>query len=107
MTMLYSELLFEGLGRSFLSYPGAKDVGIEFNFYQNLCLLVLELDLVVGNKAIIEQFKTSKSNMDYGMFIPIQLAAIGKPLLVNKIVIKQERLSIMASRYLLNVSRNY
>ena len=27
----YSELLFEGLGRSFLSYPGAKDVGIEFN----------------------------------------------------------------------------
>ena len=28
----YSELLFEGLGRSFLSYPGAKDVGIESLF---------------------------------------------------------------------------
>ena len=34
------------------------------------------IGFAVGNKAIIEQLKTLKSNMDYGMFIPIQLAAI-------------------------------
>ena len=73
----YSELLFEGLGRSFLSYPGAKDVGIEFNsLSKTYGLAGARIGFAVGNKAIIEQLKTLKSNMDYGMFIPIQLAAI-------------------------------
>ena len=73
----YSELLFETPGKSFLSYPGAKDIGIEFNsLSKTYGLAGARIGFAVGNKDIIKQIKTLKSNMDYGMFIPIQLAAI-------------------------------
>lgn len=73
----YSELLFEKPGKSFLSYPGAKDIGIEFNsLSKTYGLAGARVGFAVGNRDIIKQIKTLKSNMDYGMFIPIQLAAI-------------------------------
>lgn len=73
----YSELLFEGHGKSFLSYPGAKDIGIEFNsLSKTYGLAGARIGFAVGNRQIIEQIKKLKSNIDYGMFIPIQLAAI-------------------------------
>ncbi len=73
----YSELLFEKPGKSFLSYPGAKDIGIEFNsLSKTYGLAGARVGFAVGNKNIIKQIKTLKSNMDYGMFIPVQLAAI-------------------------------
>ena len=69
----YSELLFEKPGKSFLSYPGAKDIGIEFNsLSKTYGLAGARVGFAVGNKEIV----TLKSNMDYGMFIPVQLAAI-------------------------------
>lgn len=73
----YSELLFEAPGKSFLSYPGAKEVGIEFNsLSKTYGLAGARIGFAIGNQEIIKQIKTLKSNMDYGMFIPIQLAAI-------------------------------
>ncbi|WP_027089420.1 aminotransferase class I/II-fold pyridoxal phosphate-dependent enzyme [Thomasclavelia saccharogumia] len=73
----YSELLFEKPGKSFLSYPGAKDIGIEFNsLSKTYGLAGARVGFAVGNKEIVKQIKTLKSNMDYGMFIPVQLAAI-------------------------------
>lgn len=73
----YSELLFETPGKSFLSYPGAKEVGIEFNsLSKTYGLAGARIGFAVGNSEIIKQIKTLKSNIDYGMFIPIQLAAI-------------------------------
>ncbi|MFR2821074.1 MAG: aminotransferase class I/II-fold pyridoxal phosphate-dependent enzyme [Thomasclavelia sp.] len=73
----YSELLFETPGKSFLSYPGAKDVGIEFNsLSKTYGLAGARIGFALGNSEIIKQIKTLKSNIDYGMFIPIQLAAI-------------------------------
>lgn len=73
----YSELLFEKPGKSFLSYPGAKDIGIEFNsLSKTYGLAGARIGFAVGNKEIVKQIKTLKSNMDYGMFIPVQLAAI-------------------------------
>lgn len=73
----YSELLFETPGKSFLSYPGAKDVGIELNsLSKTYGLAGARIGFALGNSEIIKQIKTLKSNIDYGMFIPIQLAAI-------------------------------
>ncbi|WP_297672234.1 aminotransferase class I/II-fold pyridoxal phosphate-dependent enzyme [Thomasclavelia sp.] len=73
----YSELVFETPGKSFLSYPGAKDVGIEFNsLSKTYGLAGARIGFALGNSEIIKQIKTLKSNIDYGMFIPIQLAAI-------------------------------
>ena len=73
----YSELLFENPGKSFMSYPGAKEIGIEFNsLSKTYGLAGARIGFAIGNKNIIKQIKTLKSNMDYGMFIPIQLAAI-------------------------------
>lgn len=73
----YSELLFEGTGHSFLEYEGAKDIGIELNsLSKTYGLAGARIGFAVGNKEIIEKIKTLKSNIDYGMFIPIQLGAI-------------------------------
>ena len=73
----YSELLFEGIGHSFLEYEGAKDVGIEFNsLSKTYGLAGARIGFALGNKEVIDKIKTLKSNMDYGMFIPVQMGAI-------------------------------
>jgi len=73
----YSELLFEGQGHSFLEFEGAKDVGIEFNsLSKTYAMAGARVGFMVGNAEIVGKYKTLKSNMDYGMFIPIQKAAI-------------------------------
>ena len=73
----YSELLFEGIGHSFLEFEGAKDVGIEFNsLSKTYGLAGARIGFALGNEAIIQKIKTLKSNIDYGMFLPIQKGAI-------------------------------
>ena len=74
----YSELVFDGkIGKSFLSFEGAKEIGIELNsFSKTFGMAGARLGVCVGNKDIIEVYSTLKSNMDYGMFLPIQAAAV-------------------------------
>ena len=74
----YSELVFDGpLGKSFLSYPGAKDVGVELNsFSKTYGMAGARLGVLVGNAQLIEGYKILKSNMDYGIFLPIQEAGV-------------------------------
>lgn len=73
----YSELLFEGHGHSFLEFEGAKDVGIEFNsLSKTYGLAGARIGFALGNKQMIEKLKALKSNLDYGMFLPIQKGAI-------------------------------
>ena len=74
----YSELVFEGKpGKSFLSFPGAKEVGVELNsFSKTYGMAGARLGVLVGNKDVIHQYKILKSNMDYGVFLPIQYAGI-------------------------------
>ena len=74
----YSELVFDGkTWGSFLSVPGAKDVGVEFNsLSKTYGLAGARIGFCIGNKEVVAQLKTLKSNMDYGMFLPIQKAAI-------------------------------
>lgn len=74
----YSELVFDGVTcGSFLSIPGAKDVGIEFNsLSKTYGLAGARIGFCVGKAEIVKYLATLKSNIDYGMFLPIQKAAI-------------------------------
>lgn len=74
----YSNLVFDGEeGRSFLYYEGAKEIGIEFNsFSKSYGMAGARVGICVGNKEMVEALRTLKSNIDYGMFVPIQKAAI-------------------------------
>lgn len=74
----YSELVFDGKrGGSFLSFPGAREVGVEFNsLSKTYGLAGARIGFCVGNAEVVSRLKVLKSNMDYGMFLPIQQAAI-------------------------------
>ena len=74
----YSELVFDGQScGSFLSIPGAMEVGVEFNsLSKTYGLAGARIGFCVGNKEVVGKLKTLKSNMDYGMFLPIQAAAV-------------------------------
>ncbi|HEY8422648.1 MAG TPA: aminotransferase class I/II-fold pyridoxal phosphate-dependent enzyme [Thermoclostridium sp.] len=74
----YSDLVFDNKkGGSFLSYPGAKDVGVEFNsLSKTYGMAGARVGFCVGSKEVVSRLKLLKSNLDYGMFIPIQKAAV-------------------------------
>ena len=74
----YSEIVYDGReGGSFLSVPGAKEVGIEFNsLSKSYCLTGARISFVMGNRQIVQKFKTLRSQIDYGIFRPVQLAGI-------------------------------
>ena len=74
----YSELIFDGpKGLSFLSFKGAKDVGVEFNsLSKTYGIAGARVGFCLGNKEVVRHVKLLKSNIDYGLFLPIQKAAI-------------------------------
>lgn len=74
----YSELVFDGKTcGSFLRFPGAREVGVEFNsLSKTYGLAGARIGFCVGNREVVWHLKTLKSNMDYGMFLPIQKAAV-------------------------------
>ncbi len=74
----YSELVFDGTrGGSFLSFKGAKDVGVEFNsLSKTYGLAGARIGFCLGNSEVVKRVKLLKSNIDYGLFLPIQRAAI-------------------------------
>ena len=74
----YSELVFDGKTcGSFLAYPGAKEVGVEFNsLSKTYGLAGARIGFCLGNAQVVAKLKLLKSNMDYGMFLPLQRAAI-------------------------------
>ena len=74
----YSDLVMDGKkGISFLSVPGAMDVGIEMNSLSKTYNLTgMRTSFALGNEKIIEKFSAFRSQIDYGMFRPAQLGAI-------------------------------
>ena len=74
----YSEFVHEGQpGGSFLSIPGAKDVGIEFNsLSKSHNLTGLRISFALGNKQIIGAFRKLRTNIDYGLSSLDHAAAI-------------------------------
>lgn len=74
----YSELVFDGYRPdSFLSIPGAKEIGIEVHSLSKTYNMAgCRAAFVVGNAEAISILGRLKSNFDYGIFYPVQQAAI-------------------------------
>ena len=74
----YSDLMLDGTdGLSFLSIPGAKEVGVEFNSLSKTYNLTgMRVSFVVGNRELIARFRAFRSQIDYGTFYPIQAGAV-------------------------------
>ncbi|MFH0826032.1 MAG: aminotransferase class I/II-fold pyridoxal phosphate-dependent enzyme, partial [Pseudomonadota bacterium] len=74
----YADLTFDGFtAPSFLSVPGAKEVGVEvFSMSKSYSMAGWRVGCVAGNPAMIGALKRLKSYIDYGIFQPIQIASI-------------------------------
>ncbi|MFJ7952829.1 aminotransferase class I/II-fold pyridoxal phosphate-dependent enzyme [Lysinibacillus sp. NPDC096418] len=74
----YSEFYFTGDGPiSFLAAPGAKEVGMEINsLSKSFSLAGTRIAYIAGNAEMIAILKQLKSNLDFGIFEPIQDAAV-------------------------------
>jgi len=74
----YADLCFDGYkAPSFLQVPGAKDVGVEsFSLSKSYNMAGWRVAFMCGNKEVISALRRVKSYLDYGIFQPIQIAAI-------------------------------
>ena len=74
----YADLVFDGYEPpSFLQIPGAKDIGVEFfSLSKSYSMPGWRVGFCVGNPRLVGALKRIKSYLDYGMFQPIQIAAI-------------------------------
>ncbi len=74
----YSEIVFDGeRPLSFLSIPGAKDVGIELNSLSKpFNMTGWRLGMALGNRDLIAAISKVKENTDSGVFNAIQYAGI-------------------------------
>lgn len=74
----YSELAFDGYRPpSFLQTPGAIEVGVEFNsLSKTFNLAGARIAYAVGNPRLLSQLAEVKNHLDYGLFRPIQAAAV-------------------------------
>lgn len=76
--LAYAELVFDGYqAPSMLQVPGAKEVGVEFtSLSKTYNMPGWRVGFAAGNSKIIAALSRMKSYLDYGMFQPIQIAAI-------------------------------
>jgi alanine-synthesizing transaminase len=76
--MAYSDVTFDGYRcPSFLAAPGAADVGVEFTtMSKGYNMAGWRVGFCAGNAEMIRALSTIKGYYDYGMFRPIQIAAI-------------------------------
>jgi LL-diaminopimelate aminotransferase len=74
----YAALTYDGVRPlSFLSVPGAKDVGVELHsLSKSYNMTGWRIGFVAGNPLIVKAFSDVKDNNDSGQFIAIQKAAI-------------------------------
>ncbi len=73
----YADIIYDREGTSFLKFEGAKDVGVEFySLSKTFDLTGARISFVLGNRDIIKCFRTLRSQIDYGVFYPVQDAAI-------------------------------
>ena len=74
----YSDIVFDGpAGGSFLSYPGALDVGVEFlSLSKSYNVTGCRLSFLVGRPDIVAATRKLHSQVNFGMFYPEQDAAI-------------------------------
>lgn len=74
----YSDIVFDGEpGGSFLQCPGALEVGVEFfSLSKSFNVTGARIGFLVGREDVVSAFAKLRSQIDFGMFFPIQKAAI-------------------------------
>jgi len=91
----YSALMYGTKPLSFLSVPGAKDVGVEIHSLSKAYNMTgWRLAFVAGNDRVVAGYATVKDNYDSGQFKAIQKAgvhALDHPEITEKIKVKYER----------------
>ncbi len=74
----YADLVYDGYEPpSFLQASGAKDIGVEFySLTKTFSMAGWRVGFCVGNREMVTALRRIKSYLDYGVFQPIQIAAI-------------------------------
>lgn len=74
----YSDIVFDGEpGGSYLQYPGALEVGVEFfSLSKSFNVTGARIGFLVGREDVVSAFAKLRGQIDFGMFFPIQKAAI-------------------------------
>lgn len=91
----YAALTYDGRPLSFLSVPGAKEVGVEIHSLSKAFNMTgWRLAFVAGNDLVVKAFGDVKDNYDSGQFKAIQKAgitALDHPEITDAITAKYER----------------
>jgi len=76
--LAYADIVFDGYrAPSILQVPGAKDVAVEFfTLSKSYNMPGWRIGFMCGNQTLVAALSRLKSYFDYGMFTPIQIAAI-------------------------------
>jgi alanine-synthesizing transaminase len=76
--LAYADIVFDGYkAPSILQIPGADEIAVEFfSLSKSYNMPGWRVGFMVGNKALVAALARIKSYLDYGMFTPIQVAAI-------------------------------
>ena len=76
--LAYADIVFDGYtAPSVMQVPGAKDVAVEFfTLSKSYNMPGWRVGFMVGNPTLVGALARIKSYLDYGMFTPIQVAAI-------------------------------
>lgn len=74
----YSDIIFDGVeGSSFFNTPGALDVGVEFfSLSKSFNVTGARISFLIGRTDVVTAFRKLRSQIDFGMFLPVQKAAI-------------------------------
>ena len=76
--LAYAEIAFDGyFAPSILQVPGAKEIAVEFySLSKTYNMPGWRVGFMCGNPTLVAALARMKSYLDYGMFTPIQIAAI-------------------------------
>jgi len=76
--LAYADIVFDGYkAPSILQVPGAMDVAVEFySLSKSYNMPGWRVGFMCGNEVLVAALARMKSYLDYGMFTPIQVAAI-------------------------------
>jgi alanine-synthesizing transaminase len=76
--LAYADLVFDGYkAPSILQVPGAENIAVEsYSLSKSYNMPGWRVGFMCGNKALVAALTRMKSYLDYGMFTPIQVAAI-------------------------------
>lgn len=74
----YSDIIYDGAeGRSLFNTPGAQEVGVEFfSLSKSFNVTGARMSFLIGRRDVIDALRLLRSQIDFGMFLPVQRAAI-------------------------------